>query len=140
MTTPSDELRTAAATLRRLTEALPANDWGDRPWRAEECSDTDDMSPCPCIVAQGEYREFDQPQIPPIQYVADAETPEFAAYIAAMGPNVGAALADWLEFHAAMDERLLALVDGAPGMDEATWGGKPHPALAVARAINGGQP
>ncbi len=45
-------------------------------------------------------------------------------------------LARWLEFHAAMDERLHALVDGTPDMGEATWDGEPHPALAIARQIN----
>ncbi|MGW0579207.1 hypothetical protein ACWD25_25315, partial [Streptomyces sp. NPDC002920] len=29
--------------------------------------------------------------------VADAETPECAAYIAAMGPDLGTLLADWLD-------------------------------------------
>jgi hypothetical protein len=98
--TPADEIAAAAQTVRKLTAVLPANDWGNRPWHAEECSDTDTMDNCPCIVAQGEYREFDQPQVPLIQYVADAEAPEFAAYIAAMHPGVGAALAGWLEITA----------------------------------------
>lgn len=84
MTTPADELKTAAATLRQMR--FPA---------------------------------------------AMTATSNTAALIGARLP-----LADWLEFHAAMDERLLALVDGAPEMDEVTWGGKPHPALAVARAVN----
>ncbi|MFK0124922.1 hypothetical protein ACIQSP_16595 [Streptomyces nigra] len=97
MPQPADTLRAAADKLRALLAALPADRWNGRPWHAEECSDTDDMSPCPCIVAQGEYREFDQPQIPLIQYVADAETPEHAAYIAAMHPGVGTALADSLD-------------------------------------------
>jgi len=124
MTDAADELRTAAQRLRKLTGALPANDWGNRPWHAEECSDTDDMSSCPCIVAQGEYREFDQPQIPLIQYVADAETPEFAAYIAAMHPGVGLLLAEWLDSAAEDAEQI---------------GPDPH-AVATARAINGGEP
>jgi len=130
MTTPADELRTAADTLRKLTGALPANDWGNRPWHAEECNDTDDMSSCPCIVAQGEYREFDQPQIPLIQYVADAETPEFAAYIAAMHPGVGLALADWLELFANTEFDPAATVQETDRSHEC--------ALTVARAINGG--
>lgn len=119
--TPADELRTAAAKLRTLIAAVPAEHWGDRPWHAEECSDTEAMSPCPCpcIVAQGEYRDFDQPQTPAVQYVADAETPEHAAYIAAMHPGVGKALVDLLD-------------DQADGDDE----GVVNPwALAVARAI-----
>jgi hypothetical protein len=125
MTTPADELRTATDRLRKLIAAVLSEHWGDRPWHAEECSDTDDLSPCPCIVAQGEYREFDQPQIPPVQYVADAESPEFAAYIAAMHPGVGAALAAWLESWTGIEMyEAHALPEDA------------RHALAVARAIN----
>ncbi|MEH0542965.1 hypothetical protein QA802_07750 [Streptomyces sp. B21-105] len=121
--TPADQLRAAAERLRDLREALPTEHWGDRPWQAEECSRTDDAppSPCPCIVSQGEYRDFDQPQDPPIQYIADAETPEFAAYIATMHPGVGKALAAWLE-SAARDAREI--------------GPDPH-ALTIARAVLG---
>ncbi|WP_170313992.1 hypothetical protein [Streptomyces filamentosus] len=36
-------------------------------------------------------------QDPPVQYVADAETPEHAAYIALMHPGVSHALADLLK-------------------------------------------
>jgi hypothetical protein len=43
---------------------------------------------------------------------------------------VGLALADWLDHHAAMSDRLQALVDGAPD-------GSDHPALTVARGILG---
>jgi hypothetical protein len=124
-TSPADELRQAAATLEKLLAALPVDQWNGRPWHAEECSDTDDMTPCPCIVAQGEYRDFDQPQDPPIQYVADAENPEFAAFIAAMHPGVGAALAKWL--------------DSWTGIDLYEAGSLPEDAkhaLAVARQIN----
>ncbi|MCA1222436.1 hypothetical protein [Streptomyces sp. 8L] len=98
--TPADVLRAAAAKLTDIVAKLPTA-WGDHPWHTEDCNDTDDMSPCPCIVAQGEYRDFDEPQIPPVQYVADAENPELADYIATMDPSVGRALADWLEREAA---------------------------------------
>lgn len=124
--TPADELTAAAKKLRALLTALPTDQWNGRPWHAEECSDTDDMSPCPCIVAQGEYRDFDQPQDPPIQYVADAENPEFAAYIAAMHPGVGEKIVRWLE-----REAFRALRNGSNS--------ETHHALAVARAINGGE-
>lgn len=86
------EINTAADKLDELIDAVPRKDWGDRSWHVEECSDADTMKFCPCIVAQGEYREFNQPQNPPVQYVADAETPEHAAYIAAMDPGVGRAV------------------------------------------------
>jgi hypothetical protein len=118
---PTDELRAAADRIRKLVSDLPENGWGDRPWHVEECSDTDDMSPCPCIVAQGEYREFDQPQEPLIQYVADAETVEYGAFIAVMHPGVGLALADWLEWQARALNGGIAIPDAA---------------LAVARQIN----
>ncbi|MEV5854695.1 hypothetical protein [Streptomyces anulatus] len=98
---PADQLRAAAEKLRAASAAVPSDDWGNRPWHVEECSDTDTMESCPCIVAQGEHREFDQPQVPLIQYVADAETTEHAAWIALMHPGVGLAMAAWLDAEAA---------------------------------------
>ncbi|MFE0692864.1 hypothetical protein [Streptomyces sp. NPDC058869] len=127
---PADQLRAAAEKLRAAAAAVPSDDWGTRPWHVEECSDTDTMESCPCIVAQGEHKEFDQPQVPLIQYVADAETTEHAAWIALMHPGVGLAVARWLGHHAAMADRLASLVDGAPD-------GSDHPALAVARQLLG---
>ncbi|WP_319052650.1 hypothetical protein [Streptomyces europaeiscabiei] len=123
--TPADELRTAADKIRKLVAAIPNEDWGDRPWHAEECSDTE-LDSCPCIVAQGERREFDQPQDPPIQYVADAEDPDFAAYIAAMGPPVARSLAAIFDAWARigdLDPDLLHRVGGPE-------------TLAAARALN----
>ena len=130
MTTPADELRTAAEKIRELIDGVPRDLWGDRPWHVEACSDKA-TGDCPCIVTQGEYKPFDQPQVPMIQYVADAETTGHANYIAAMHPGVGLALADWLESTA---ESLDSTTH--PGWQETV---APH-ALAVARAINGGQP
>lgn len=132
---PSSELRAAADKLRSLVNALPVNKWGNRPWHAEECSDTDGFDSCLCIVAQGEYRKWDKPQDPPVQYVADAETVEHAAYIAAMHPGVGAAVATWLDrkAHIAAEvEQFLGdeFQDGALDHDV-------HDALAVARQILG---
>lgn len=48
------------------------------------------------------------------------------------GPLAGLAdpVANWLDYHAAMTDRLNALVDGAPDHID-------HPALAVARAVLG---
>ena len=117
MTTPSQELAAAAETLRQLTAAIHAPDLDDQSWHTEECAD-DEQGNCPCIVAQGaiglEYGSV------PLYYVADAETPEVAAYIAAMGPNVGALLADWLDSAA----------------EDAMQIGPDPRALAVARAVN----
>jgi hypothetical protein len=128
MTTPANELRTAAEKLKALTSAVPSDHWPSRPWHVEACSEQA-MDECPCIVAQGEAKPFDEAQDPPIQYVADAETPEHAAYIAAMHPGVGEALAAWL--------------DSWTGIDLYEAGALPEDArhaLAVARAINGGAP
>ncbi|MFD4795972.1 hypothetical protein [Streptomyces anulatus] len=94
---PADQLRAAAEKLRAAAAAVPSDDWGTRAWHVEECSDTDTMESCPCIVAQGEHKEFDQPQVPLIQYVADAETTEHAAWIALMHPGVGLVVAAWLD-------------------------------------------
>src|SRR5690606_6848263 len=124
--------------------ALPVDQWNGRPWHAEECSDTDDMTPCPCIVAQGEYRDFDQPQDPPIQYVADAENPEIAAFIAAMHPGVGAALAAWLDqaaryYEAGVQAAADVFRDDPAGREAFLTTGPGAPsehALAVARQIN----
>ncbi|MFE1125870.1 hypothetical protein ACFW6R_04390 [Streptomyces albidoflavus] len=143
--TPADTLRAAAGRLRHLVASLSETGWGNRPWHVEECSDTDDMSPCPCIVAQGEHRDFDQPQQPPVQYVADAETVEHGAYIAAMHPGVGKALADWLETAARDHEAGVTAAedvfrDDPAGRDRflATGPGAPSPhALTVARQILG---
>ena len=64
-------------------EALLTEEWGDRPWAVENCSENE----CPCIVYQGEYKPFDEPQVPPIHYIADAETPELATWIARHDPR-----------------------------------------------------
>lgn len=120
MTTPApaDELKTAAATLRKLTAAIHAPDLDDQAWHTEECAD-DEQGNCPCIVAQGAIGLLAGPSTP-IYYIADAETPEVAAYIAAMGPDVGELLADWLDSAA----------------EDAMQIGPDPRALAVARAVN----
>jgi hypothetical protein len=66
-----------------LAEArgLLSEAWGDRAWGVEDCGDTA-AGYCPCIVYQGEYKPFDEPQVPFIRYIADAESPELAAWIA----------------------------------------------------------
>ncbi|MEU0625012.1 hypothetical protein ABZ329_29645 [Streptomyces rubiginosohelvolus] len=123
---PADQLRAAAEKLRAAAAAVPSDDWGTRPWHVEECSDTDTMESCPCIVAQGEHKEFDQPQVPMIQYVADAETTEHAAWIALMHPGVGLPVARWLESWAGVD-----LSEYGPMPEDAQH------AVAVARQLLG---
>ena len=122
MSTAAAELRAAGARLRELAKAIDAPDLPNQSWHAEECAD-DDRGNCPCIVAQG-VCNTDGPFVTPLYYVADTETPELAAYIVAMGPNVGVALADWLDSAAEDAEQI----------------GADFRALAVARQINGGQP
>lgn len=66
--------------------------------------------------------------------VADARDSDDAAYIATMHPGVGAALADWLESTAATIEAVIRKHEDA-ATEFSHW---VAPALAVARAINGG--
>jgi hypothetical protein len=120
---PADELRTAADRLRKLTAAIHAPDLPHQAWHTEECAD-DEQGNCPCIVAQGQHGDWDAPPTP-LYYVADAETPEVAAYIAAMGPNVGTLLADWL-----------ASWDGVDFDEHASMPDDLQRALAIARQIN----
>lgn len=124
--TPAETLRKAATLMRERAEAASANeDWGTRPWQAEECSN-DVAGNCPCIVSQGEDKPWDEPQLPAIQYVCDAETEEHAAYIAAMHPGVALVIAQWLEGEAWIAERKL------PDNSNAIY-----PALAVASVYLG---
>lgn len=118
MTTPADELRTAAESLRKAAEAAT-----DGPWISETSPvygfrvGTANMRAW--VAFTGDYA--DEP---------DESGPD-AAYIAAMHPGVGLALAGWLESTA---ESLDATTH--PGWQETVA----QPVLAVARAINGGQP
>lgn len=120
--TPAEELRTAAKLMRERAEAADARAWAGKPWAVDQCAEDG----CPCIVYQGEYKPFDEPQVPPIQYVADTETPGHAAYIASMHPGVALAVADWLDIEAGILEK--GLPDPTGGWAEAR---------AVARAYLG---
>ena len=126
---PADELRTAAQKIRTLTKAIHAPDLPNQSWHTEECAD-DEQGNCPCIVAQGTCNT-DDGFVQPLYYVADAETPECAAYIAALHPGVGTALANWLDLFAATEFDPEASVQETDRSHEC--------ALAVARAINGGE-
>lgn len=114
--TTAEELRTAAATLRaRLAdpELTPG------PWLSLDHGDR--------ILYDGPGAD-DQPPV----YVIDEPMSNGANadYLELLHPGVGAALADWLEYHAATSALLHAIVDGpTPERDRY--------ALAVARAING---
>jgi hypothetical protein len=114
MTTPADELRTAADKVRSLITFL-GNNRG--PWSVHVPDSgypqTVNNVGVPYLVATC----YEGPEIPLFT---------IAPYIAAMHPGVGAALADWLDTAAANAAAL-------------TW---PNDfierALAVARQINGG--
>lgn len=101
-------LRRAAEGIRAAVAAVQQGAWEGRPWAVENCSEHE----CPCIVHQGEYKPWNEAQVPPIQYVADAETPEHAAYIASMHPGVGLALAGWLEDEAERARLSMGHFDG----------------------------
>lgn len=126
MTTPADELRAASARLRELAKAIHAPDLPDQSWHAEECADSD-LDNCPCIVAQGQAG-FGDGDFAAIYYVADTETPELAAYIVAMGPNAGVALAEVFDAWARMVDLDPDLLNRIGGQET----------LAVARQINTG--
>jgi len=107
MTTPADELRAAAATLRAL---LADRQLTPGPWLSMDRGDR--------LLWDGPGAE-DQPPV----YVVDEPMSNGANadYIAVMHPDVGNALADWLDSAA----------------EDADQIGADHRALAVARAILG---
>lgn len=91
----ADALVAAADAIRGRVRALPRTRWHGSRWKVTECA-CGEMN-CPCIVYQGEYKPFDEAQVPAVEYVADAESPEYAAYIASMHPAVAMAVADLLD-------------------------------------------
>lgn len=112
--TPAEELRAAAERLDSLTAAAPGGDWrpggvGNFGWTVH------------CGPDQGVETDDD-----------GAEGLALGAYIAAMGPVVGRALAAWLRDTA---ERVDAVARKRPDAADPTAPWIAHP-LAVARAIN----
>ncbi|MFD8234035.1 hypothetical protein ACFV20_19405 [Streptomyces sp. NPDC059696] len=83
MTTPADELAAAAERVRTLVSSISPPNLAHLPFHADDT-----------FVTQGEDGLYD---------VAQTETPELAAYLAAMGPTVGLALAEWLGCLAMLD-------------------------------------
>jgi hypothetical protein len=123
---PAEEIRAAAKLMRERVQAVKDachSDWGDRPWQVTECTDRETgEAACACIVCQGEYKPPLEAQIPLIQYVADAETEEHAAYIASMGPHVGLPLADLLDASAAIADDLIVWLTAKDGYEHDGWG------------------
>lgn len=128
MTSPADELRAAATRLKKLASQATPGPW-EATWRGQEYqldgNSEDDLSP----VAEWTYAIV-ATEPAAAEQRAECDTAD-ADYIAAMGPNVALALADWLDETAA---HLAATA--TPFWQE---GVGRHP-LAVARGINGGQP
>jgi hypothetical protein len=125
MSTPADELRTAAKLLRELAEAATPGNW----WAEELPPNKHHNHPAHWVKT--EYEDGDNCLTS--QVVADCPWKQAdAAFIAAMHPGVGAALADWLESAAKHDaDGFLCCEHGPDACSEVV-----APALAVARLIN----
>lgn len=112
--TPADELRAAAETLRSLT-----GDATDGPWTSEDPNrawgDDNDHR----LIGGGKILAT---------FNSDYNGPLNALYAATMHPGVGTALAKWLDSWVGIDFS-----------EHAAMPGDLAHALAVARAINGGQ-
>jgi hypothetical protein len=135
---PVETLTAAAKLLRGRAAAIGAPEAvRDTPWHVEECVNAE-SGDCPCIVAQGRFDSGEGP-VEARLYVADAETPAHATWIALMHPGVGLALADWLELEASLLEALP--VDDAEALNTVparlVLQSCRH-ALTVARALLGG--
>lgn len=115
--TAAEELRTAAAALRARASVALMDVLCNPYWESE-------------IVPA------DQPDARYAHGVINGLGGDAAGLAALLTPGAATLLAESLDFAADMQERLEALVDGAPSLDEATWDGKPHPQLAFARVIN----
>ncbi|MFK0018233.1 ead/Ea22-like family protein [Streptomyces sp. NPDC090798] len=130
MTAPADELRTAAQTLRQRAEAATPGPWRQHDTHLGQYGYA-------ATVLSGEGNDTDlRAWLPSMSQEPWDETrnawPD-AAYIAAMGPGVGLALADWLDVAAEHCRGHYLCCDNGPCPESA------KPALAVARQINGGE-
>lgn len=115
MTNPAAELHAAAEKLRTLTNAVPPAPWTQR-----------GIGDHGFTIHMGDPRPGHTYEVLDTRMDSE-EGRSLAAYIAAMGPTVGLALADWLEATASSTHD-----EGSAFLDEA---------LAVARAVNtGSQP
>ncbi|MGX1129939.1 hypothetical protein RKD49_002129 [Streptomyces glaucescens] len=126
MTTPAEEIRTAAQILRRLAAAATGGPW-ETTWRGQQYhldgyrdGDLHPISEWTYAIATWEPQVHDER--------ADCDTAD-ADYIAAMHPGVGAALARWLESWTGVD-----LHEAGSLPEDAQH------ALAVARQITAAHP
>lgn len=132
---PADELRSAAQTLRRLAaEATPAP-WTWKRWHSDDCrADCDDPS-CFLLIVGSPHGLVGDADVDRDVFAVERSVHERgesdAAYIAAMHPGVGAALADWLETAATYADKWPA--------DHMANSPFRQGGLAVARAINGSE-
>ncbi|MEV6180162.1 hypothetical protein [Streptomyces sp. NPDC052015] len=126
--TPADELRTAAEKLRALATAATPGPWRDHDTHLGQYGHT-------ATVLSGERNTTDlRAWLPTMSQESWDETRNVwadAAYMAAMHPLVGLALADWLDI-------AVEYADRWPP-DAQTNSPFRLGALAVARAINGGE-
>lgn len=121
-TTPAAELRAAATKLRALASKATSGICPDWIYSAVRHVARN----CNMDCSHDEHQGWDQPEW---------DRYEDSPYIAAMGPAVGLALADWLDGTAATIEAVLRKHEDA-ATETSHW---VAPALAVARALNGGQ-
>lgn len=126
MTTPADELRAAAETLRGLAaDATPG------PWRQHDTHLGQYGHTATVLSGEGTTTEL-RAWLPTMSQESWDETRNVwndAAYIAAMHPLVGLTLADWLESWTGIELR-----------EDAAMPEDARHALAVARALLGSQP
>ncbi|WP_405794082.1 hypothetical protein [Streptomyces sp. NBC_01506] len=131
-TSPADELRTAAATVRALataastaTDGTPTAHWNTKEQRGGGAR------------LYGDYTTDGRGQRigwPPLMHGTTRPPhmePQHAAYAATMGPALGLALADWLDRMADANETVNDYTFGLVATLNLE-------ALAVARQINGG--
>ena len=128
MTSPADELRAAADTLRSLTTDATEGPWAHEDPNTRWGDDHDHQ-----LIGGGKIlATFNNNHNGPLN----------ALYTAAMSPNVGTALADWLTREAELWDLIETVKAeyGPQGLSVTTPLSTHAQALAVARAITGGQP
>ncbi|WP_329592169.1 hypothetical protein OG195_27395 [Streptomyces sp. NBC_01362] len=126
-TTPADELRAAAEKLRALATAASTDTDGNptAQWNAEpRWPDAPDghWNLYGGYTSRDDGRRFGWPRLNRggSQHRQAYMQPQHATYIAAMGPGVGLALADWLDAAAPDDQHALAVARQVLGITTET--------------------